>query len=296
VRPAYEVTVIVPALNEEATIAEVIERVLAIPFRVQLIVVNDGSTDRTPEILAGYGDRILVLHNPTRGGKGNAIRKAVPHATGRATIIQDADLEYFPEEIGTVVGPILKGEANAVYGSRFHQGLPKTMALPNKIVNRLLEPFSHINVVVTATEWDNFFLLRDHGDAEPHIALLARRMREAMDYSKPKLVLDHEWHMPYWGTRGDNDRLWAYGIKANVTGSLLTMMARQISAARCARVSYLTHDGKPTDPEDDLRLFQQLIGDGQIKHLSPLEHVAQPNRELWSGNFRGWKQLRKDFE
>jgi glycosyltransferase involved in cell wall biosynthesis len=138
VTPVYEVTVIVPALNEEATIAEVIERVLAIPFRVQLIVVNDGSTDRTPEILAGYGDRILVLHNPTRGGKGNAIRKAVPHATGRATIIQDADLEYFPEEIGTVVGPILKGEANAVYGSRFHRGLPKTMALPNKIVNRLL--------------------------------------------------------------------------------------------------------------------------------------------------------------
>ena len=165
-----------------------------------------------------------------------------------------------------------------------------------QVVNRLLEPFSHINVVVTATEWDNFFLLRDHEDAEPHIALLARRMREAMENSKPKLLLDHEWHTPYWGTREDNDRLWTYGMANNIEGSVLQLMARQISAARCARVSYLTHDGKPTEPEDDVKLFQQLTGSGPIKHLSPLEHVARPNRELWSGNFRGWRQLRKDFE
>ena len=82
----------------------------------------------------------------------------------------------------------------------------------------------------------------------------------------------------------------------NIEGSVLQLMARQISAARCARVSYLTHDGKPTEPEDDVKLFQQLTGSGPIKHLSPLEHVARPNRELWSGNFRGWRQLRKDFE
>jgi glycosyltransferase involved in cell wall biosynthesis len=133
-----DVTVLVPALNEEATIGEVVVRVLAIPLDVQLIVINDGSTDRTPEILAEFGERITVLTNARPGGKGNAIRKALPYAQGRATIIQDADLEYSPEEIASLVQPILAGEADVVYGSRFHSGLPRGMALPNKVVNILL--------------------------------------------------------------------------------------------------------------------------------------------------------------
>jgi glycosyltransferase involved in cell wall biosynthesis len=133
-----EVTVLVPALNEQDTIAEVIDRVLAIPLRTQVIVVDDGSTDRTPEILASYRDRILVLTNAQRGGKGNAIRKALPYAEGVATIVQDADLEYAPEQIPDLIRPILDGKASVVYGSRFTQGLPKGMALPNKIVNVLL--------------------------------------------------------------------------------------------------------------------------------------------------------------
>jgi len=137
-KPPAEVTVLVPALNEEATIAEVLDRVLAIPLRVQVIVVDDGSTDRTPEILATYADRVLVLTNASRGGKGNAIRKALPFAEGKATIVQDADLEYAPEQIPDLIRPILDGKANVVYGSRFAQGLPKGMALPNKIVNVLL--------------------------------------------------------------------------------------------------------------------------------------------------------------
>lgn len=134
-----DVTVIVPALNEEETLLEVVNRVLAIPLETQLIVVDDGSTDSTPQILAGIKDpRLLVLRNETRSGKGSAIRKALPHAKGVATIVQDADLEYSPEQIPLVVGPILRGEAAVVYGTRFHQGLPKDMALPNKLVNLML--------------------------------------------------------------------------------------------------------------------------------------------------------------
>jgi glycosyltransferase involved in cell wall biosynthesis len=133
-----EVTVIVPALNEGDTIREVVERVLNIPLRVQLIVVNDGSTDGTGEILREYGDRIIAIHRDRPGGKGNAIREALPRATGKSVIVQDADLEYFPEEIPTVVGPILAGNAKVVYGTRFHSGLPRDMALPNKVVNVLL--------------------------------------------------------------------------------------------------------------------------------------------------------------
>ncbi|CAN5638601.1 glycosyltransferase family 2 protein [soil metagenome] len=134
-----DVTVIVPALNEEETLLEVVNRVLSIPLETQIIVVDDGSTDSTPALLAGIKDpRLLVLRNETRAGKGSAIRKALPHARGIATIVQDADLEYSPEQIPLVVAPILHGEATVVYGTRFHQGLPKDMALPNKVVNVLL--------------------------------------------------------------------------------------------------------------------------------------------------------------
>lgn len=133
-----QLTVLVPALNEQDTIAEVVDRLLQVPLRTQVIVIDDGSTDDTPNILARYGDAILVLRHERPGGKGNAIRAALPYAYGTATIIQDADLEYFPEEIPKVVAPILAGEANAVYGTRFANGMPKGMALPNKLVNWML--------------------------------------------------------------------------------------------------------------------------------------------------------------
>lgn len=133
-----DVTAIVPALNEEATIAEVVDRLLALPLSTQVIVVDDGSTDGTPAILARYGDRIEVLRNAARSGKGNAIRKALPHARGRVTIIQDADLEYAPEEIPRLVEPVLERRTKVAFGTRFADGMPKGMALPNKIVNVLL--------------------------------------------------------------------------------------------------------------------------------------------------------------
>lgn len=133
-----DVSILVPALNEQDTIGELIDRLLALELSKEIVVINDGSTDRTGEILASYGDQIRVLTHAKPGGKGLAIRKGLEVAQGTAVVIQDADLEYYPEELPIVVGPILKGEANVVYGSRFHAGLPKDMALPNKIVNILL--------------------------------------------------------------------------------------------------------------------------------------------------------------
>jgi glycosyltransferase involved in cell wall biosynthesis len=130
-----EVTVLVPALDEQDTIGEVI----ALPLSLEVIVVDDGSTDRTPEILASFGDRITVLRSPApRSGKGSAIRQGLEVAQGEVIVIQDADLEYRPEEIPALVAPILAGEANVVYGTRFSHGFPRGMALPNKIVNKLL--------------------------------------------------------------------------------------------------------------------------------------------------------------
>ncbi len=136
--PKPDVSIIVPALNEEDTIQEVVERCLALPISVQLVVVNDGSTDGTGDILARFSDRITLITNPARSGKGAAIRKAIPHLNGVVSIIQDADLEYSPEQIPQLIQPILEGKANVVYGNRFANGLPAGMALPNKLVNRLL--------------------------------------------------------------------------------------------------------------------------------------------------------------
>lgn len=131
------ITVVVPIYNEEGTLLELLERLRRAPFRKEIIVVDDGSTDKTPDILAEQPDIIALRHERNRG-KGAAIRTALQHATGEIMIIQDADLEYDPDEIPKVVAPIVRGEAQVVYGSRFFKGLPREMPLPNKVANVLL--------------------------------------------------------------------------------------------------------------------------------------------------------------
>lgn len=133
-----DLTVLVPALNEQDTIQEVIDRLLAIPLSTQIIVIDDGSSDATPKILASFGSKIEVITNAVKSGKGAAIRKALPLIRGRFVVVQDADLEYFPEEIPVLVAPLLAGAAKVSFGTRFSAGFPAGMALPNKIVNVLL--------------------------------------------------------------------------------------------------------------------------------------------------------------
>jgi len=133
-----DVTIIVPALDEQATIREVVDRLLALPISAQVVVVDDGSSDDTPSILASFGDRITVVTNPIPSGKGMAIRKALAFATGKVVVIQDADLEYSPEDIPKLAEPILQGLYGVVYGTRFANGMHKDMELPNRAVNVLL--------------------------------------------------------------------------------------------------------------------------------------------------------------
>jgi dolichol-phosphate mannosyltransferase len=133
-----DLTIIVPALNEERTIREVVERLLALNASTQIIVVNDGSTDKTGDILNEYIGKIEIVTNQKPSGKGAAIVKALPFAKGKLVAIQDADLEYAPEELVSLAQPILEGKTKVVFGNRFHHGLPKEMAIPNKIVNILL--------------------------------------------------------------------------------------------------------------------------------------------------------------
>ncbi|HEY6029690.1 MAG TPA: glycosyltransferase family 2 protein [Gaiellaceae bacterium] len=116
------ISFIVPAYNEAASIGEVLERVAALDRDSQVIVVDDGSTDGTAEIAERHGAQ--VIRQPNRG-KGAAIRAAIPHVDGEIVVIQDADMEYDPAEVPTLIEPIERGAADVVYGSRLSGGRPQ---------------------------------------------------------------------------------------------------------------------------------------------------------------------------
>ena len=177
------------------------------------------------------------------------------------------------------------------------------IGLHKQWANRGLEPYLYVYGIITATEWANFFALRRHSDAQPEFKVLADAMWQAREESTPRMLLSNEWHLPYVT---DEERL----IHRDI--------AVKLSVARCARVSYRTHDGRTPSLEEDLALYDRLVG-GTPPHASPAEHQACPDfvygreRELvgnennepvrkwvtlWKyaplhGNFTGWVQYRK---
>lgn len=133
------VSVVIPIFNEVNLIERVLERVRAQPFRKQLVLVDDCSTDGTARILEAEKkkpDTIVLRHDRNRG-KGAAIRTGLKETEGDIVLIQDADLEYDPSELPGLLAPVLAGETNVVYGSRF-MGTVKNMRLPNRVANFLL--------------------------------------------------------------------------------------------------------------------------------------------------------------
>lgn len=184
------------------------------------------------------------------------------------------------------------------------------LGLHKQIANRILEPWAHINVVVTATDWENFFTLRRHESAQPEIKELAERMFAQMAMSIPGDLQPGEWHLPYI-TKEDWSAARHHQMAGRITrdepmyDELADKVLKKVSVARCARVSYLTHDGRQTTVEEDLALYERLVG-SQPLHASPAEHQATPDNrhcdlkhcDEWSnpevhGNFRGWIQYRK---
>ena len=167
-----------------------------------------------------------------------------------------------------------------------------------QIVNRLLEPFMHIDVLVTATDWNNFFVLRDHEAAEPHIQVLAREMKKVMEDSTPAKLEPDQWHLPYI-----NSEDWGYALTCNIFGypsvSSFEEFLLHVSVARCARISYAPFDGDASY-ERELERYELLVGSTPL-HASPTEHQATPDEfklGSWEfpeqhGNLRGWRQYRK---
>ncbi|MBV8643769.1 MAG: FAD-dependent thymidylate synthase [Candidatus Eremiobacteraeota bacterium] len=154
--------------------------------------------------------------------------------------------------------------------------------LHKQLVNRILEPFAWITVIVTATEWANFFTQRTHEDAQPELRNLAELMLDAYRGSTPRSLGIGDWHTPL--------------ILPDEEAVLPLDERLKISVARSARVSYLSHEGT-RDHAKDMELYERLLGGGANGHWSPFEHVATPltGGDRWSGNFRGWEQYRKRF-
>lgn len=139
-------SVIIPCYNEQATIARVVDQVLAVGRADEIIIVDDGSTDGTREVLGQIAqhDNVTVLYHATNCGKGAAVRTGIAQATGDIILIQDADLEYDPRDYPALLQPIEEGRATVVYGSRFLGGPRKAMLFWHTIGNKLLTLITNI--------------------------------------------------------------------------------------------------------------------------------------------------------
>ena len=173
------------------------------------------------------------------------------------------------------------------------------IGLHKQNVNRILEPWMFITVIMSATEFENWYFLRDDPDAQPEIAWLAKEMRKCHEESTPAKLGHGEWHMPYLELEDESSPLYVdcaeMALEANiqiVDPLLVQKYLVKIATARCARVSYLTHDGK-RDYIKDIELHDRCRDSG---HWSAFEHCAFATEESqMNGNFKGWQQYRKSF-
>jgi len=151
-------TVVVPVFNEAATVRELLRRVKASPFASEIVVVDDGSTDGTSELLrAEAGGRVRVLSHERNRGKGAALRTGFSAATGDVVVVQDADLEYDPAEYPALLGPIADGRADAVYGSRFLGGPHRVLYARHRVGNALLTFLSNLVTNLNLTDMETCY-------------------------------------------------------------------------------------------------------------------------------------------
>ena len=152
-------TVVIPCFNEENTVAAVVDKVLANPWVAEVIVVDDGSTDKSREILAAIEEpRLVVVLQSVNQGKGAALRAGFAKATAEYVIVQDADLEYDPDEFGVLLGPLEDDKADVVFGSRFQSGQPhRVLYYWHSVGNRFLTTASNMFTNLNLTDMETCY-------------------------------------------------------------------------------------------------------------------------------------------
>ncbi len=162
--PKYRsLSVIVPVFNERATVAEIVRRMrrVELPLDLEIIMVNDASQDGTAEILKALEDStVQVVHHDLNSGKGAAVRTGLAHARGDLILIQDADLEYDPDDWPKLLNPVLKGKAEVVYGSRF-TGEHRNMLFTHWVGNRFLSLVTNVLYNTTLSDMETCYKLFD---------------------------------------------------------------------------------------------------------------------------------------
>lgn len=179
------------------------------------------------------------------------------------------------------------------------------LGVHKSLVNRITEPWMWITVVMSATEWGNFFRQRCHSDAEIHFQKIAGMIRESLASAEPTALSDDGWHLPFFDA---NDWLRLRDMQFSEMRELMPdcsqdrnafvmyELARRVSTARVARVSYLTHGDSDRDFAKDVTLFNRLVNGSGFGHWSPHGHIAQAsNEKVRSGPFIGFNQYRKLF-
>lgn len=247
----------------------------------------------------------IIVHNSRNSASSRAIpaHKQIERVFNSPAIPLSWPKEQKGMQGGEALGMLAEWQAENVWIEARNMAIIQAekligLGVHKSVVNRLLEPFMWHTVIVTATEWDNFWALRCNPLAQPEIRVAAEMMKEAYDNSTPQQLGSGQWHLPLVAGY-DYGEIYRASF---INGINWDEAARRISAARCARVSYLTHDGQK-DWNADLKLAERLINPGDSPmHASPFEHVCSPadytsvmDKDV-PGNLKGWRQYRHILE